>query len=282
MMHTLKTIIAFMLLLVMMACGNAEIEDVPDCLVVEGYIDAGGFPIVILTRSIHVTEERKSMDSLANYVERWARVAVDDGERTVVLTGMLNETYYPPYIYTTGNMRGEEGKQYKLTVDLDHEHVEAVTTIPQRVQIDSTYAVQVSDTLYSIHALVRNEPDEDNYYMTFAYKSTDRPSFLPSALGVQYSNAGDALVDVPVNYGRRNIDRNRPMYYHDGDSVMIKVARINKDGYDFWRAYEDMNSLSSNPLMPVVNNLPSNIEGGLGYWMGYGADYRRVVVSNRK
>lgn len=260
------------------SCGNTDLDDTSDKLVVEGYIDTGGFPIVLVTHSIVVTDEKQSMDSLEQYVEKWARVAVNDGERTVVLTGMVNKNYYPPYIYTTGNMRGVAGKQYKLTVDLGNLHTEAVTTIPPPVQIDSTYIVQVADTLYSIHAVVSNIPDEDNYYMTFAYRSSDRPSFLPSAMGVQRSVSGNAVTDMPVNYGKRNITNNRPIYYSLGDSVMIKVARLSKLGYDFWRGYEDMTALSRNPLLPVLNNLPTNMEGGLGYWLGYGTDYKRVIV----
>ena len=41
--------------------------------------------------------------------------------------------------------------------------------------------------------------------------------------------------------------------------------------------------IGRNPLFPVINNLRSNIRGGLGYWFGYGAkEYRLFIPKNEK
>lgn len=39
-----------------------------------------------------------------------------------------------------------------------------------------------------------------------------------------------------------------------------------------------MTTLSRNLLFPVTNNLHSNIDGGLGYWFGYGACFATLTV----
>ena len=43
-------------------------------LVVEGWIDAGGFPVVKLTRTIPLSDDALSLDSLSRYMDRWAKV----------------------------------------------------------------------------------------------------------------------------------------------------------------------------------------------------------------
>ena len=100
-------------------------------LVVEGWIDAGGFPVVKLTRTIPLSDDALSLDSLSRYMDRWAKVTISDGERTEVLAGRYDKKYFPPFIYTTYDMRGEEGREYSLRVEAsDGKVAEARTRIP--------------------------------------------------------------------------------------------------------------------------------------------------------
>ena len=69
-------------------------------LVVEGWIDAGGFPVVKLTRTIPLSDDALSLDSLSRYMDRWAKVTISDGERTEILAGRYDKKYFPPFIYT--------------------------------------------------------------------------------------------------------------------------------------------------------------------------------------
>lgn len=45
-------------------------------LVVEGWVDAGGFPIVKLTKTIPLGKDELSLDSLSRYMDRWAKITI--------------------------------------------------------------------------------------------------------------------------------------------------------------------------------------------------------------
>ena len=84
-----------------------------------------------------ISDNYQQADSLSQYLIRWAKVSVSDGERTVVLTGKFDSRYFPPYVYTTGNMRGEAGKTYTLDVEHRDFHATATTTIPETHRIEN-------------------------------------------------------------------------------------------------------------------------------------------------
>ena len=55
-------------------------------LVVEGWIDSGEFPVVKLTRTMPLGVDHKvDIDKLSDYMERWAKVTISDGERSEVM-----------------------------------------------------------------------------------------------------------------------------------------------------------------------------------------------------
>ena len=70
------------------------------------------------------------------------------------------------------------------------------------------------------------------------------------------------------------------LYYKETDSVQIKFARIDEATYRFHKAYNEMVSLPNNALFASDISLPSNIQGGLGYWCGYGVTKYNVVISD--
>ena len=251
-------------------------------LVVEGWIDSGQYPVVKLTRTVSVGSEYQSTDNLEDCVEQWARVTVSDGGREVTLIGHRDDSHFPPYVYTTSDMLGVPGRTYTLTVDcLDGTHAEAQTTIPQPAAIDSfaIERVSVADTLRQVYAYVRDDGTKDGGYKLFTYVYGEEKGFMSAYLGI---SAADRLPDgrrMAVSRGRQNLTSDFTPYFAVGDTVMVKLARIDETAYRFWRDFEDMVTLSRNPFFPVTNNLHSNITGGLGYWFGYGSDVKSVIVT---
>ena len=120
------------LVLMSQSCEEGFIPSDRDELIVEGWIDAGGFPVVIITHSLPVRlkEEGIKVSQIAKFMETSAKVTVSDGETSVTLTGKLDQGYFPPYIYTTSRLRGEAGKSYTLTVQTKDRFLTANTTIP--------------------------------------------------------------------------------------------------------------------------------------------------------
>ena len=83
---------------------------------------------------------------------------------------------------------------------------------------------------------------------------------------------------VVVKRGRKNLDKNVSPFFKRGDKVWVKLATIDDASYDFWRSFEDLVALSRVPLMPVAENLKSNVTGALGYWCGYGSEVYSVSI----
>ena len=147
-------------------CEETEVKQVPPQLVVEGWIDSGGFPIVKLTTTVPVSKQAQSTDSLDRFLVRWAKVTVSDGTREVVLTGMPNRDYFPPYIYTTSEMRGEVGKTYTLKVDYQDFHAHAVTTIPKPVALSriSAEKIPLYPEWFKLRIDFKDDPTTTDYY----------------------------------------------------------------------------------------------------------------------
>lgn len=270
-------------LLLLAACDRAFGDVAGPQLVVEGWIDSGRFPVVMLSRTVPITDDYQSTENLAASVERWARVAVSDGKREVVLVGMANESYFPPYVYTTSELRGVAGRTYRLTVDCPNgTHAEAVTTIPEPAAIDSIVFEPApgADTLRQLYAYVGGSRAEGHRYRVFTHVLGQPYGYRPAYLGLATGEMLPADGRMPANRGRLNMEHDFTPYFAVGDTVMVKLARIDDDAYQFWRGYEDMMELSRNPLFPVTVNLPSNVSGALGYWFGYGSAFGSVIISH--
>lgn len=250
-------------------------------MVVEGWIEDGRHPVVMLTSTVPVSEQETSIDSLGQYLIRWARVALSDGERTVVLSGKYTKDYFPPYIYTTAALLGEAGKTYTLTVDYDRQHATASTTIPQSVPLERLYATlkHEVDSTYSIHAVFSHDASRQRYFRLFTCIPSQSKQFYSAFMGLFDCTMLDNPADVLVNSGLSidNIGDYRSSF-RKGDTVLVKLCTMDEASYRFWYDWDDSENFASNPFMPATSNLVSNVKGALGYWCGYGSSVRTIVV----
>ena len=70
---TLYTILLAMTAM-LVACDADYTTEAKSQLVVEGWIDEGGYPVVILTKSLTISDKYQQADSLSQYLIRWANV----------------------------------------------------------------------------------------------------------------------------------------------------------------------------------------------------------------
>lgn len=281
------------LLFALASCDVGDEAAAPQQLVVEGWIEAGEFPVVKLTRSLSITKEGTAIDNMGDYIERWARVTVSDGDCEEVMMGMANRDCLPPYIYTCNEMRGEAGHTYRLTVETtDGLRAEATTTIPSPVRIDSfavTPVVQGDTVQYQLYGYTADRR-KSKLFTRVIGRDTE---FLSAYLGILDSTNIAADGRIAINAGRsmfvstlfNNEQAESPdnsvkfsPYFRPTDVVAVKYASIDTTAYAYWRKFEDMADLSRNPLFPVATNLPSNVSGALGYWFGYGSTVYVVSI----
>lgn len=269
--------------LLIISCSKDSIlsNDDTSQLIVEGWIESGNHPIVILTRSIEVYKEPIHRDNLNDYLIKWATVTVSNGTDSVILTGKYDEGYFPPYIYTTGHLIGEAGKTYKLSVKYRDYYATATTSIPE-VPYECKYVVKKcdgSESLYKIEAIITDNPKEKNYYQFFTRIGTKTKQFNASYLGSIDDMELKENTLVPVYRGRKWQLQKYSPYYLGDEIVHIKFAQIDETSFRIWDSLTKNISLSDNMFLSTNSNMVSNIVGGLGYWCGYGAITKTIFVS---
>lgn len=255
-------------------CTEEEgIENYRYRLVVEGWIEEGEVPYVILSQNKPLVTTVDST-SIEDMVIRWAKVSVSDGDTTEILRGKIDADYFPPFIYRGIEMQGVAGKTYTLKIEYSGHVWTAQTTIPESVPLTSlhTETVEGKDTLYSIKAVFQDPAGEKNYYKFFTRILNKKGRFLPALMG----NFDDNMFDgkearVIVNQGIEMKEIKKfNAYFHVRDTVLVKFCTMSEFDFDFWTAYENEQINSQNPLFPANQNLPSNVSSGRGCWCGYG------------
>jgi len=252
----------------------------PSQLVVEGWVEDGGFPVVMLTRSLQVSKDYQKMDELGDYIIRWAKVVVNNGTDSVVLTGKYDNGYFPPFVYTTNHMRGEVGKQYTLTVEYKDYYAEATTTIPSVPDQCKFYVKKCddSDTLYQIKAKFTDNPWEKNFYQLFIRMGTEEKQYSASYLGSFDDAVLNNEVEVPV-YRRYQLGKEKyTPYFTENDTVSVKFAQVDEMSFRIWDSFTKNLSLSGNMFLSTSSDIVTNISGGYGYWCGYGVITDHIII----
>lgn len=276
---------ALLLLPLLMAAGcDSDLPESPDTegdapLVVEGWIEEGGSPIVIVTRAVDLTQENPSFDG---FVEKWCRVSIFDGDTRYLLTARSNDSYTPSFIYTSARLKGKAGHTYRLMVETESDTITAESTIlptARILRLEPTPSEE-SDTLYSICARLR-DVEQDAYYKIFAKSSKEERRFYGSFAGTFRGSEYDSIAGRNVTRGLHGgYDRDDfSHYYAKGDRVTVKICSMEREIYEFWKVYDSNVSFSGNLFFTYTSSLPSNLQGGaLGYWAAYGMREGAVII----
>lgn len=282
-MKRLPPIIIFILLLA--GCGGGwQPEGSPE-LVVEGCIEDGGFPRVTVTTSVPTSTEYLRIDEQSEHLVRWAKVSVSDGEKTVVLTGMTDSHSFPPYVYTTSEIRGKAGGSYTLTVEYGGRTATASTTIPAPVPLDGLEFVPApgSDGAFHLMATFSDPPGKGGRYKFFVKTEGVDSLYLSSFMGNLDDDGFDGS-SVRVQVRKGNIvgmgetSLHDPALFRPGERIGVRFCTLDEASYRFWDSFESMSTFSNVPVFTVARNPESNMQGALGCWCGYGAGYYHLTV----
>lgn len=280
-MYTFKRIFFLWIAGLFLSCTRVTLPVSDQQIVIEGWIEDGDYPVVMVTTTVPVSEEIHDISELQEYIVRWGKVTISDGTENVVLFGKRDDRYFPPYIYTTSRMKGKVGNTYTITVEYSGKTVTASTTIPAPSRLENVKVVRSSDNdeLVSITARIPDDPIEKNYYKTFVKVFGKDSTYLPSFMGL----IDDAVLDgqkneISVNNSLSNLFESRIPQFHKSDTVTIRFCTMDEDSFMYWSDFDDVASLSRNPFFPVTSKIRSNIQGGLGYWAGYGTTFHTVSI----
>lgn len=259
------------LLLLLAACSRKE-EMGDSHLVVEGWIENGDHPVVMVSESIGLATGRKMYPKdILDHIGKWAKVSVSDGEKTEILTGIADSRYFPPYIFTSSNITGKVGKTYTLKVEYKDYKAEATTTIPEPVPIEKVYVQSVTDTTASLRLCFTDPPELGNYYKVFTKTEEKDSHYHPSALTNISDESLDGYTEVFLYSTQRLMDTIDMPNIHIGDVMWIKLCTMDRESFDYWNNFEVMTA--SNAFnMYYETDMSGNLKGAMGYWAGYGVD----------
>jgi len=201
------------------------------------------------------------------------------------LTGDFNFCIYTPInpanILAPPYLLGEAGKTYDLDIEYEGKQLQATTTIPDIVPLDSVYvqAHQNIDTLYRLFAILDEPPALGNFYRYFTQQNSNP----------MYPGLSSVFDDLFTN-GRNfyfPLDRGQPRtaefvldtygYFTLGDTIQLKFCAIDKPHYDFWRTLE-YSADAVGPFSGAVD-VAFNIKGdGIGNWGGYAAYQAQIIA----
>lgn len=252
-------------------------------LVIDGAIESGGFPRVVLSKSASYFMKIDS-SNIRDLFMSTAKVMVSNGIDSEVLTLKRDDSSFPPYVYEGSKLKGESGRTYTLTVETDGELYTSKTTIPEPAKLDKLW-FELSpgeDSLGYVYAQFTDPADETNYYRIFTERLHQDTRFIPvylSAMGDQYFNGLQFTFTIlrgPENYTNIIDD----LYFKKGDSVRIKLCSMDKAHFDFWRTVERELYVTGNPFSSSGNRIISNIDGdkALGVWGGYGVSFYAINI----
>lgn len=251
-------------------------------LVVEGWIESDGHPTVLVSRAVPILPGAEIQDALVT----WCKVTVDDGERSVVLTGRHDADYFPPTVYSSSRITGVPGRTYRLTVVTETDTLEAVTTIPEPLRLDSLTVSPSTqaDMLFAVHAFAAIDPAGQGSYKIFTRVLGSDTRYYASFLGTVAAARYDAATGINVTRGiHLSLDGHilfMPLF-RPGERIDVKLCTLTPEAFAFWEAYEEAVSLGSVMFFGNAAACPGNVAGGRGLWAGYGVSRRQAVIPDR-
>lgn len=259
------------LLLLALSCTRKE-QPGETQLVVEGWIENGEHPVVMVSESIGVTTNTPiDASEMVNHLAKWAKVSISDGDETVILTGMGTADLFPPYMFSSAKITGEVGKTYTLRVEYKDYVATAEATIPNPVPIDTLYIRTVADSLGTIMCGFTDPVGEDNYYKIFTRTKDKDTRFHPSALAQTTDANLNGYSEMFVYSTQRLMEPVDMPNIREGDEVEVKLCTMSEELFNFWNSFDIFLTANLMDFRPVADNsVHANMHGALGYWAGYG------------
>jgi hypothetical protein len=285
------------LLLIVVACEKTIEIDLPEpreYLVVHGQIEPDSFAYVSLSRNSPYFDPI-NLQLVASLLVNGALVTVSADGIIDTLEPTFNFQHFTLFNYKGTKIKGEIGKSYTLRVQNADYDLEAVTTIPDFLPLDSLWhrsradlireAGQFQPTardeeLVSLYFRYPDPPELGNYVRAFTKRNSEQQ--WSSDFNSIYSDdlVNGQTVDFVLRRGKEAYLFNDSLtfeefgYFERGDTIQVKWSAIDKAHYTFWLTINSARGGSGNPFATptiVATNIRGKKGRGLGIWGGYGS-----------
>ena len=264
---------------------DIKLKTTDEKIVVEGAIEQGIPPYVILTKSVGFFAPT-DLASYKNSFIKNAIITVSDGTTSVVLD-TFNLQGFTVYSTLNSAIFGQIGKTYHLEIKALGKVLTATTTIPAPQQMNSYYYKdQPGYSNYGYLWFNQTDPPEyGNAYRIFTQRKGKDARFLPADGSVWDDHLINGLTfDAFIwrghepNSTAEEDNSETSQYYQQGDTIYIKFCTIDLPHFDFWESFETAAFNDGNPFA-APTTIRTNIEGGaLGVWGGYAVTYDTIVA----
>ncbi|MDE6697755.1 MAG: DUF4249 domain-containing protein [Muribaculaceae bacterium] len=273
--NILSTIITVGISFSIQGCDDYTIDS-PRKAVIEGYFCSGDHPYVIFSSSVVPSISGNVADAVIN----WGKVTISDEDTTIVLTGRVDDSYIPPYVYYSFDMVGIPGKTYSVSAEFKDLKAHASMKMPYPVAIDSiTLSTTDIDTLRAATLHLTSPEETPSYFYISMKKNDNGQRMLPCMMGTIKTDLPGAHYSIPVLHPRVKMDSTQ--YISQlivGEEWTVSLNRIESPVYNFWKSYDDMVMFSTSPFISTTESLPTNIIGGFGIWSVEGSFQTKLKV----
>ena len=272
------------IVLLLSSCLKEKYEhnEFEERLIVEGSIEQGKTARVMLTLNMDYREEF-SEETLRDKVVTNAIVYVTDvqTEEREQLTAIIDKSYPTQYVYKGSTIIGRAGGVYLLEILYKGRKLSAVTTIPEPNNLYDINVEYVNDKFYRVKATLKPNAEHLPYMIqcSTSFTMDNAPIYMPPALFGIFKSCDKEMsitINRPLDY--TNIDEYSTLFLWEED-LYVRFCTMPQFGYDYWSVWENCTLNSLNPVFPVDEEPPTNLQGEkvAGVWLGYGATYYRIV-----
>ncbi len=300
---------------VLHACEKEIDIDVPtgdEQIVVEGTIENGRPPVVILSRTRGFFEPTGALDIANSYIAD-AEVRVNDilldqictdevpsalQDEIAALLGIapgdFDDIRICAYIGLDPALTGAENTRYDLEVLTDGKRITATTKIPHTIAPDSVWFRLWADSpRYGYVFCDLADPDTlNNAYRVLTRRIGPNINDNPTD-PIYYAPLGSTFIDEffngetievgfvrgqPSNSNRDTDNAEEAGYFEVGDRFVFKFCAITQPSYEFYRTFESQQGSIGSPFS-TPSNVISNINGGLGIWAGMACSYDTLMAT---
>jgi hypothetical protein len=303
----------FAVLLGFFSCTKPVQIDLPQLapqLVVDGNIEAGSYPIVLLSIS-QPAADTVSLLTYLNSVVSDAQVNVINATDTFALTPTfiqqlplesqkrvaemlrleLEEVLLLPIqVYTSTALIGEPNHTYALHIQYKDKTFTGSTYLPSQAPLDTLYWKRETAAIeYGFSWARLTDPASSSDAYRWEVRRIDRneqgqdldPIFRRARGGIfsdEFFN-GQAIEFYFQNPLKRKDSTHLKAYrryYRFGDSVVVKLSKMDPAVYLYYDRMDAQLDANSNPYATPIN-IPSNMKGCLGIWAGFSPWYDTLI-----
>ena len=279
-------------------------------LVIDGRIEVGGAPLVLLMKSQYLYNPTDLSSYFSSNISN-AQVSIIRGVDTfslmpysisslplasqITLAEQLNLelselVFFPLMVYSSldPTVVGEMGKSYTLNVTYDNKTYSAATNLLIPVELDYLQWVPSPDNnQFGLCRAYLTDPVNAKNSYRWESKIITSINGLPKDYRFRHGKGSyfdDQFFNgLTINFETHNPEKDTTYpsgfrhHYKYGDSVVIKLSRIEYPVFNYFDKLKTQQESSGSPFSsPVL--IPSNFNNGaLGIWAGYSSWYDTLV-----